>query len=142
VNLLGALHPASRAAELGLWNRVVSSQRLEAEIESLAAVLLSKNQQGLRQLKFIINNGVEADLHTAQAFEALSAGLTGAVSGGWQVADGDAGQGVAAFAAKAELWRSRRELARDFWADGPLGPDAEASDARHQQDWPGRSSHE
>jgi enoyl-CoA hydratase len=126
VNLLGALHPAARAGELGLWNRVVPPDRLNDEIDRLVAVLLSKNQQGLRQLKLIINSGVEADLHTAQAFEALSAGLTGAVSGGWQVADGDGGQGMAAFATKGELWRRRRELARDFWADGPLGREAES----------------
>ena len=120
VNILGALHPARRAAELGLWNRVVPADRLEAEVDSLVTVLLSKNQQGVRQLKFIITNGVEADLHTAQAFEALSAGLTGAVNGGWRVADADAGEGVAAFADKGEIWQRRRGLARDFWTDGPL----------------------
>jgi len=74
VNLLGALHPAHRATDLGLWNRVVPADRLDAEVDELVTVLLSKNQQAVRQLKFIINHGVEADLHTAQAFEALSAG--------------------------------------------------------------------
>src|SRR5207237_5904456 len=78
VNVLGALHPARRAADLGLWNRVVPASRLDAEVAALVEVLLSKNQQAVRQLKFIINHGVEADLHTAQAFEALSAGLTAA----------------------------------------------------------------
>jgi enoyl-CoA hydratase len=120
VNILGALHPARRAAELGLWNRVVPPEGLDAEVDSLIQVLLSKNQQGVRQLKFIINNGVEADLHTAQAFEALSAGLTGAVNGGWRVADADAGQGLVAFADQGEVWQRRRGLARDFWADGPV----------------------
>lgn len=70
VNLLGALHPAARAAELGLWNRVVDEGLLAAEIDALVEVLLSKNQQALRQLKFIIDKGIEADLHTAQGFEA------------------------------------------------------------------------
>ena len=120
VNLLGALYPARRAAELGLWNRVVDDAALDRELDELLHVLLSKNQQASRQLKFIINNGVEADLHTAQAFEALSAGLTGAVNGGWQVADADSGAGVVGFAAKNDLWQKRRSLARDFWADGPL----------------------
>jgi enoyl-CoA hydratase len=104
INILGALHPAARAAELGLWNRVVPSKRLDEEVAALVEVLLSKNQQAVRQLKFIINNGVEADLHTAQAFEALSAGLTGAVNGGWRVEDADAGAGLIAFASKNELW--------------------------------------
>jgi enoyl-CoA hydratase len=115
VNLLGALHPAARAVQLGLWNRVVANERLDGEVDALIEVLLSKNQQAVRQLKFIINRGVEADLYTAQGFEALSAGLTGALSGGWQVPDADQGAGVTAFTGKDALWQSRRALARDFW---------------------------
>jgi enoyl-CoA hydratase len=118
VNLLGALHPAARAVQVGLWNRVVPDERLEAEVDALVEVLLSKNQQAVRQLKFIINRGVEADLYTAQGFEALSAGLTGAVNGGWQVPDADGGEGVVAFTDKGSLWQQRRGLARDFWSDG------------------------
>ena len=82
-------------------------------------MLLSKNRQALRQLKFIINNGVEADLHTAQAFEALSAGLSAAVNGGWLVEDADMGDGITGFVSKTGTWDTRRSLARDFWADGP-----------------------
>jgi len=119
VNLLGALHPAARAVALGLWNRVVEDQRLEAEVDALVEVLLSKNQQAVRQLKFIINRGVEADLYTAQGFEALSAGLTAAVNGGWEVPDADGGEGVVAFEDKGSLWKERRGLALDFWSDGP-----------------------
>jgi len=119
VNLLGALHPARRAVELGLWNRVVGDDQLEAEVNALVEVLLSKNQQAVRQLKFIINRGVEADLYTAQGFEALSAGLTGAVNGAWEVPDADAGRGVVGFIEKDSLWQQRRGLAQEFWADGP-----------------------
>jgi len=119
VNLLGALHPARRAVELGLWNRVVGDDQLEAEVNALVEVLLSKNQQAVRQLKFIINRGVEADLYTAQGFEALSAGLTGAVNGAWEVSDADAGRGVVGFTEKNSLWQQRRGLAREFWSDGP-----------------------
>jgi enoyl-CoA hydratase len=115
INLLGALHPAARAVQLGLWNRVVPDERLDAEVDALVEVLLSKNQQAVRQLKFIINRGVEADLYTAQGFEALSAGLTGAVNGGWQVPDADQGAGVDGFTGKNSLWQTRRALARDFW---------------------------
>jgi enoyl-CoA hydratase len=115
INLIGALHPASRAVSLGLWNRVVDDDRLAAEVDALVQVLLSKNQQAVRQLKFMIDKGVEADLHTAQGFEALSAGLSGAVNGAWQVADADQSQGVGSFVAKGELWRARRDSARDFW---------------------------
>ncbi len=117
INLIGALHPASRAASLGLWNRVVEDDRLDAEVDALVHVLLSKNQQAVRQLKFMIDKGVEADLHTAQGFEALSAGLSGALNGAWQVADADQFSGVSSFVAKGELWRARRDSARDFWTD-------------------------
>jgi enoyl-CoA hydratase len=119
INLLGALHPASRAVELGLWNRVVADDLLEQGVEALVRVLLSKNQQALRQLKLIIDRGMEADLHTAQGFEALSAGLTGAVNGAWQIDDADQASGVTSFIAGGEHWKTRRELARDFWVDGP-----------------------
>src|SRR5262249_44461217 len=83
VNLLGALHPAQRAVELGLWNRVVEDGKLDQEVAALVKVLLSKNQQAARQLKFIINRGIEADQYTAQGFEAISAALSGAVNGAW-----------------------------------------------------------
>jgi enoyl-CoA hydratase len=116
INLLGALHPASRAVELGLWNRVVGEERLREEVDALVRVLLSKNQQALRQLKFIIDHGIEADLHTAQGFEALSAGLTGAVNGAWQITDSDQASGVMSFIADGQQWKARRALARDFWA--------------------------
>jgi enoyl-CoA hydratase len=121
INLLGALHPASRAAELTLWNRVVPDEQLDREVDSLIELLLSKNQQAVRQLKFIINSGVEADLKTAQAFEKLSAALTGAVNGGWQVDGADQAAGLVAFHEKGDLWQRRRALARDFWTDGPIG---------------------
>jgi enoyl-CoA hydratase len=121
INLLGALHPASRAVELGLWNRVVDDERLQAEVQALVQVVLAKNQQAVRQLKFIINKGVEADLHTAQGFEALSAGLTGAVNGAWQISDADQAAGIASFIAGGEQWQARRALARDFWTEGPRG---------------------
>jgi enoyl-CoA hydratase len=66
VNLLGALHPAARAVQLGLWNRVVPDGRLDAEVDALVDVLLSKNQQAVRQ-KFIINRGGEGrPLHRAE----------------------------------------------------------------------------
>jgi enoyl-CoA hydratase len=120
MNLLGALQPAARAAELGLWNRVVPNDALEEEVELLVAILLSKNQQALRQLKFIIDKGVEADLDTAQGFEALSTGLTGALNGAWQVPDADQASGIVSFVTGGEQWRQRRSAARSFWTEGPI----------------------
>jgi enoyl-CoA hydratase len=117
INLLGALHHAKKAVEWNLWNRVVPNDQLDAEVNKLLEVLRSKNQQGMRQLKFIINRGVECDLYTAQGFEVLSAGLTGAVSGMWKIKDADQGKGILGFTSKDGLWQTRRHMAKDFWVD-------------------------
>lgn len=117
INFIGALHNAQTAVDWNLWNRVVPNDQLDSEVEKLLKVLRSKNQQGLRQLKFMINRGVECDLYTAQGFEALSAGLTGAVSGMWKIKDADQGKGIFGFKDKDSLWQKRRNLARDFWTD-------------------------
>jgi len=119
INFLGTLHPAQRAVELTLWNRVVPNDQLDAEVERLLEVLQSKHQQGLRQLKFIINKGVEADLYTAQGFEALSGALTFAVNGAWEIDDADKGAGIQGFQQKNELWQTRRRVAMNFWVDQP-----------------------
>jgi enoyl-CoA hydratase len=117
LNLIGALHPARRAVELTLWNRVVADDGLDAEVDALLAVLRTKNQQTLRQLKYIINHGVEADLYTAQGFEALSAGWSAALNGWWQVPDHDQHAGLEGFAGKDGTWAERRPAAIDFWSD-------------------------
>lgn len=117
INLIGALHSAERAVQWNLWNRVIPNDKLDIEVQKLLQVLQSKNQQGMRQLKFIINRGVECDLYTAQGFEVLSGALTGAVSGMWQIKDADKGAGVLGFSDKNKLWEERRNLAKNFWVD-------------------------
>ncbi len=117
INLLGALHHGKKAVEWNLWNRIVPNDQLDNEVEKLLVVLKVKNQQAMRQLKFIINKGVECDLYTAQGFEALSAGLTGAVNGMWKVKDADQGKGVIGFSRKDSLWQIRREESKNFWVE-------------------------
>ncbi|MHB1668660.1 MAG: enoyl-CoA hydratase/isomerase family protein [Thiomonas sp.] len=117
INLIGALHGARRAVDLTLWNRIVPIGALDAEVNHLLEVFRVKNHQAVRQLKFIINRGVECDLYTAQGFEALSGALSGAVNGAWQVPDADQGSGVVDFASKKGKWDQRRPLARNFWVD-------------------------
>jgi enoyl-CoA hydratase len=119
INLLGALHPARRGLELGLFNRVVPDAALAEETQQLVDLLLIKNQQGLRQLKFMINKNVEADLYTAQGFEALGSALTGAINGSWQVPDADGSHGWVAYAAgdPDSAIRKRRTQSKDFWVD-------------------------
>ena len=117
INIIGALQPASRACDWGLWNRVVPEEELDQEVERLLKVLRVKNQQACRQFKIIINRGCETDLYTAQGFEMLSAGLSGAVNGFWAVEDADQGKAVMSFGEKGSLWKTRRALARDFWSE-------------------------
>jgi enoyl-CoA hydratase len=117
INIIGALMPSRRAVEWNLWNRVVPNDQLDAEVDALLEVLRSKNQQACRQLKYIINRSCETDLYTAQGFEMLSAGLSGAVNGAWEVADADQFAGIANFTDKGELWKKRRGLAKNFWSD-------------------------
>ncbi|MBC2716962.1 MAG: enoyl-CoA hydratase/isomerase family protein [Desulfobacteraceae bacterium] len=116
INIIGALMSAERAVDWGLWNQVVPDDKLDEEVDALLEVLRVKNQQACRQLKFIINRGCETDLYTAQGFEMLSGGLSGAVNGFWEVADADQGKGVVDFEKKGELWKKRRTLSKNFWA--------------------------
>ena len=87
------------------------------EVDALLEVLRSKNQQACRQLKYIVNRGCETDLYTAQGFEMLSAGLSGAVNGAWEVADADQFAGISNFTDKGDLWQKRRGLAKNFWSE-------------------------
>jgi len=117
INLLAALHPARKAVDWGLWNRVVGVDELDSEVENLLNLLRVKSQQTLRQLKYIINKNVETDLYTAQAFEALSAAWTASVNGWADVPDADKGEGLKAFREKSPLMEERRSHSEDFWTD-------------------------
>lgn len=119
INLLGALHPARRGLELGLFNRVVPDGDLVAATDELVDLLLIKNQQGLRQLKFMINKNVEADLYTAQGFEALGAALTSSLVMGQRVPDADTVHGWASYRGGEgdHPSRRRREASIGFWVD-------------------------
>jgi len=117
INIIGALLPAKKAVDWGLWNRMVEVDKLDDEVDALLEVLRSKNQQACRQLKYIINRGCETDLYTAQGFEMLSGGLSGAVNGFWRVEDADQGQGIVNFSGKSDEWTKRRKLAKKFWSD-------------------------
>ncbi|MBW2678824.1 MAG: enoyl-CoA hydratase/isomerase family protein, partial [Deltaproteobacteria bacterium] len=117
INIIGAIMPAKRAVDWGLWNRVVANDKLDDEVDALLTVLRAKNLQACRQLKYIVNRGCETDLYTAQGFEMLSAGLSGAVNGAWEIADADQFSGIKNFTEKGGLWKKRRGLAKNFWSD-------------------------
>lgn len=59
--LTGRTINASEALELGLVNKVVSSDNLMAEVVSMAEVILSKGPHAIRQAKVAINKGLEVD---------------------------------------------------------------------------------
>jgi enoyl-CoA hydratase len=120
INLIGALQSARRGVEWGLFNRAVADDQVDAELERLLDVLLVKNQQTLRQLKFTLNKNADADMSTALAFEAYSEVVTAAIN--WrpdtpQIPDAEPGKGLEAFAHKNELWEQRRSKAIDFWSE-------------------------
>jgi enoyl-CoA hydratase len=119
VNMIGALHSAARGVEWGLFNRAVREEELDAEIERFIEMMLVKNQQTMRQLKFVLNKNADADVQTALAFEAMNEVITSAVN--WRpetpkVPDAEPGKGLEAFAEKNELWHRRRERAINFWS--------------------------
>lgn len=120
VNMIGALRSAQTAVDWGLFNRCVPDAKLEDELESFIQVMLSKNQQTLRQLKFVMNKNADADMTTALAFEAMNEVITSALN--WRkdtdkVPDAEPGEGLRSFAEKTDPWNKRRALALKFWAD-------------------------
>lgn len=121
VNLIGALHSAERAVEWGLFNQTVPDGQMESEITSLIEMLLVKNQQTLRQLKFVMNKNADASMDTALAFEAMNEFMTSSVN--WDaskmgpIPDAEPGRGLKAFVEKNDLWQQRRSRAIGFWSD-------------------------
>jgi enoyl-CoA hydratase len=120
INLIGALQSARRGVEWGLFNKAVPDDQLDAELGRLIEMMLVKNQQALRQLKFTMNKNADADMTTALAFEAYSELATAAVN--WRpdtpaIPDAEPGKGLEAFVTKNELWQERRNRASDFWSE-------------------------
>lgn len=119
INMIGALQSAPRGVDWGLFDRAVPDGDLGDEVDQLVEVLLTKNQQTLRQLKFVLNKNADADMTTALAFEAMNEFMTAAVN--WRsdtpkVPDAEPGAGLEAFTTKNELWQRRRQAATGFWS--------------------------
>jgi len=110
--LLGTLISAQEALRCGLVNRVVPDDKLEETVEEMIDILLSKRPLALKLMKFITTKGIEADLHTAEAFEALSTTLCfGTV---------DRLEGCDAFAEKRDPWKTRRKKVQEW--EQKMGP--------------------
>ncbi len=108
--LLGTLIDAKEALEVGLVNRVVAPERLDAELNKFIDVLLSKRPMVLRLMKFITTKGLEGTTDTALAFEKLSAMLS------WTTGEGKPPIPPATrdFVAKSGAWRARRQLVKSL----------------------------
>ena len=119
INMLGALQSAQRGVDWGLFNATVPDADVDSEIERFIDMILVKNQQTLRQLKFVLNKNADADMATALAFEVMNEVITS--SNNWRadtplIPDAEPGVGLRAFAEKGEVWNTRREKAIGFWA--------------------------
>lgn len=67
--LTGRTVNASEALDLGLVNKVVTTENLMAEAVSLAEAILSKGPYAIRQAKVAINKGLEVDINTGCELE-------------------------------------------------------------------------
>lgn len=68
--LLGDYISASEALRIGLVNRVVRRDELDATVEKIGAKLAAKSPVALHMAKSAINNGIQADLRTGLQIEA------------------------------------------------------------------------
>jgi len=76
INMLGALQSAQRGVDWGLFNATVPDADVDSEVERFIDMILVKNQQTLRQLKFVLNKNADADMATALAFEVMNEVIT------------------------------------------------------------------
>ena len=67
----GKIINAQEAEKIGLVNSVVESNNLMENVIQMAQEIAAKSPLVLRLAKFVINNGMDVDMHTAQALERL-----------------------------------------------------------------------
>jgi enoyl-CoA hydratase len=108
-NLIGALFDAQTAERYDLVNRICPPDRLEAEVEALADVMLAKHPVSVRRTKFILTQGADHHVSAALAFEIPIQPFPTAGTG-------QLTQGIIDFTTREGRER-RRALARDFWQE-------------------------
>lgn len=102
-NLLGTLFSAAKAERYDLVNRLCEPEELDAEIDSLAEVLLAKHPTALLCTKYFLDNAADLDLAQSMIFEGAPPRQP-------------FGQGIVDFV-EPETRNKRRELVKDFWFD-------------------------
>lgn len=108
--LLGTLLDAEEARDLGLVNRVLPPDRLEAEVQAIVDVLLSKRPLILKLMKFITTKGLEVPLEGHLAMETLSAMVSFASGDGVPPAP----PATREFVTKSGSWVRRRDMVRNL----------------------------
>ena len=68
-NLLGTLFSAQKAERYDLVNRLVEPEDLEAEVDRLIEILLSKDATAMHCTKYFLDNGADLDYSNVMAFE-------------------------------------------------------------------------
>ena len=102
-NLLGTLFSGQKAERYDLVNRLVEPEDLEAEVERLTEILLSKHPQAIKCTKFFLDNGADLDYSNVMAFEGAPQRV-------------QFGQGIKDFVER-ESRDERRKLLDGFWFD-------------------------
>ena len=102
-NLLGTLFSGQKAERYDLVNRLVEPDDLEAEVERLTEILLSKHPQAIKCTKFFLDNGADLDYANVMAFEGAPQRVR-------------FGQGIKDFVER-ESRDERRKLLDGFWFD-------------------------
>ena len=102
-NLLGTLFSAAKAERHNLVNRLVEPSDMDAELERLIQIILSKHPQAMHATKFFIDRGADLDYQNVMAFEGTPQRVP-------------FGEGTQAFVERGPR-DDRRQLLTDFWFD-------------------------
>ena len=108
---IGALLDPYQAKDLQLVNKVVPADKLDEAVNDLIEVILGKPQDILIYGKFIIEKGLEADLHTGLGFEVVAGALNTTTK--------SMKESTASFTQKTALWQGRREKREAYYRKYP-----------------------
>jgi enoyl-CoA hydratase len=109
--LLGTMLDAHQAKDVELVNKIVPADKLQEAVGDLIDLLLTKPHDILTWGKFIIQKGLEADLHTALGFEVVAGALNTTTK--------DMKESTSSFVQKTPLWRERRRKVEEYYRKYP-----------------------
>jgi enoyl-CoA hydratase len=111
INLLGYEFSGRQAEQWDLANRVVEREDLEAEVQALTELMLSKSRYAIRRSTHVLHHAADGVLSQAAAFELP-------IDPGAGPSDVNGGvNGVVSFAEKGEALMDLRKRSRVMWSD-------------------------